>query len=58
MIFPAGDVGARNRLQDVLHISKPLDDEGVRRRLRKWDSYAGLIYLHLLLAGLAEEGRL
>jgi DNA-3-methyladenine glycosylase II len=58
MIFPAGDVGARNRLQDVLHISKPLDDEGVRKRLRRWDSYAGLIYLHLLLAGLAEEGRL
>ena len=58
MIFPAGDVGARNRLKDVLHIRKPLDDEGVRRRLRKWDSYAGLIYLHLLLSGLAEEGRL
>jgi DNA-3-methyladenine glycosylase II len=58
MIFPAGDVGARNRLRDVLHIRKPLDDEGVRRRLRKWDSYAGLIYLHLLLSGLAEEGRL
>jgi DNA-3-methyladenine glycosylase II len=58
MIFPAGDVGARNRLQDVLHIRKPLDEEGVRRRLRKWNSYAGLIYLHLLLSGLAEEGRL
>ncbi len=58
MIFPAGDVGARNKLQDVLHISKSLDDEGVRRRLRRWDSYAGLIYLHLLLSGLAEEGHL
>lgn len=58
MIFPAGDVGARNRLQDVLHIRKPLDDEGVRKRLRRWDSYAGLVYLHLLLAGLAEEGHL
>jgi DNA-3-methyladenine glycosylase II len=56
MIFPAGDVGARNRLQDVLHISKSLDDESVRRRLRKWDSCAGLIYVHLLLSGLADEG--
>jgi DNA-3-methyladenine glycosylase II len=58
MIFPAGDVGARNKLQDVLHISKPLDDEGVRKRLRRWDSYAGLVYLHLLLSGLAEVGHL
>jgi DNA-3-methyladenine glycosylase II len=58
MIFPAGDVGARNKLQDVLHISKSLDDEGVRRRLRRWDSYAGLIYVHLLLSGLDEEGLL
>jgi DNA-3-methyladenine glycosylase II len=58
MIFPAGDVGARNRLQDVLHISKPLDEEGIRKLLRRWDSYAGLVYLHLLLAGLADEGHL
>jgi DNA-3-methyladenine glycosylase II len=58
MIFPAGDVGARNKLQDVLHISKSLDDEGVRKRLRRWDAYAGLVYLHLLLSGLAEEGHL
>jgi len=58
MIFPAGDVGARNKLQDVLHISKSLDDEVVRRRMWRWDSYAGLIYVHLLLSGLAEEGLL
>ncbi|HET6489949.1 MAG TPA: hypothetical protein VFG28_09305, partial [Syntrophales bacterium] len=58
MIFPAGDVGARNRLQSVLHISKSLDDAGVRKRLRRWDAYAGLVYLHLLLAGLAEDGHL
>jgi DNA-3-methyladenine glycosylase II len=58
MIFPAGDVGARNKLQAVLHIRKPLDDERIRRRLRKWDSYAGLIYVHLLLSGLDEEGLL
>jgi DNA-3-methyladenine glycosylase II len=58
MIFPAGDVGARNRLQGLLHLHKPLDEGGLRRRLRKWDSHAGLIYLHLLLSGLAEEGHL
>jgi DNA-3-methyladenine glycosylase II len=58
MIFPAGDIGARNKLMALLHIRKPLDEEGVRRRLRRWDSYAGLIYIHLLLSGLAEEGLL
>jgi DNA-3-methyladenine glycosylase II len=58
MIFPVGDIGARNKLKAVLHIRKPLDEEGVRRRLRRWDSYAGLIYVHLLLSGLAEEGYL
>ncbi len=58
MIFPAGDVGARNRLRSLMHVSKPLDDEGIRKRLRRWDPYAGLIYLHLLLSGLAEEGHL
>jgi DNA-3-methyladenine glycosylase II len=56
MIFPAGDVGARNMLQAVLHIRKPPDEEGIRRRLRKWAPYEGLIYVHLLLSGLAGEG--
>jgi 3-methyladenine DNA glycosylase/8-oxoguanine DNA glycosylase len=56
MIFPAGDLGARNKLQDVLHISKSLDDESVRRRLRRWDAITGLIDVHLLLSGLAGEG--
>jgi DNA-3-methyladenine glycosylase II len=58
MIFPAGDAGARNKLQALLRTRKPLDDEGIRRRLRRWDSHAGLIYIHLLLSGLAEEGLL
>jgi DNA-3-methyladenine glycosylase II len=58
MIFPAGDAGARNKLQALLRTRKPLDDESIRRRLRRWDSHAGLIYIHLLLSGLAEEGLL
>jgi DNA-3-methyladenine glycosylase II len=56
MIFPAGDVGARNMLQAVLHIRKPPDEEEIRRRLQKWAPYEGLVYVHLLLSGLAGEG--
>lgn len=57
-VFPSGDVGARNRLQELLHVRKPLDDEKIRMRLRRWSAYAGLIYIHLLLTGLAGEGYL
>lgn len=55
-VFPSGDVGARNKLQSVLRARKPLDDRDIRKRLRRWGAYAGLVYIHLLLSGLAEEG--
>jgi len=55
-IFPGDDVGARNNLQRWLGLQKPLDYEGTRRLLAKWKPYAGFIYFHLLLDGLAEAG--
>jgi DNA-3-methyladenine glycosylase II len=54
-IFPSGDAGALNRMGRLIRARKPLDDSGVRMRLRKWEAFAGLVYVHLLLAGLAEE---
>ena len=57
-IFPGDDVGVRNRLQDWLKVTRPLDYEGVRRLLNRWKPYGGLIYFHLLLKGLSEAGRL
>lgn len=57
-IFPGDDVGVRNRLQRWLNLRKPLDYEGVRRILRRWQPYGGLIYFHLLLTGLDEGGYL
>lgn len=57
-IFPGDDVGARNRLQRWLNLRKPLDYEGVRRIMRRWQPYGGLIYFHLLLTGLDEGGYL
>jgi DNA-3-methyladenine glycosylase II len=55
-IFPGDDVGARNNLQRWLRLAKPLDYEGVRRVLSRWDGYAGLVYFHLLLDRLGKAG--
>jgi DNA-3-methyladenine glycosylase II len=56
-VFPGDDVGARNRLALWLGRDKPFDDyAGVQRAVRRWQPYAGLVYFHLLLAGLAESG--
>lgn len=52
-VFPGDDVGARNNLGRWLHRGRPLDYAGVQRALAPWRPYGGLIYLHLLLDGLA-----
>ena len=57
-IFPGDDVGARNNLQRWLHLAGPLDYEGVRRTLARWQLFGGLIYFHLLLDRLEEGGYL
>lgn len=53
--FPGDDVGARNHLALWLGREEPLDYQGVKRAVRRWQPYAGLVYFHLLLAGLAES---
>lgn len=57
-VFPGDDVGAQNKLQRYLGLKKPPSYDTVRRRLAQWGDYAGLIYFHLLLHGLAEKGHL
>ena len=57
-IFPGDDVGARNNLKKWLGLRKPLDYDGVRRLIVKWEPYAGLIYFHMLLYRLNETGHL
>jgi DNA-3-methyladenine glycosylase II len=57
-VFPGDDVGARNNLQRWLHLAGPLDYEGVRRTLARWQRFGGLIYFHLLLDRLEEAGYL
>lgn len=55
-MFPGDDVGARNNLARWLGLRKPLDYEGVARRVRHWQPCAGLIYFHLLMEQLANRG--
>jgi len=55
-LFPGDDVGAQNKLRHLLNLRKPLDYEGVRRLLDRWKPFGGLVYFHLLLDGLQEEG--
>lgn len=57
-LFPGDDVGAQNKLRLVLNLRKPLDYEGVRRILNRWQPFGGFVYFHLLLAGLQAEGNL
>lgn len=57
-VFPGDDVGAQNRLAKWLGRSNPLDYAGVTRAVRRWQPYAGLVYFHLLLNGLARAGAL
>ncbi|MGA2518402.1 MAG: DNA-3-methyladenine glycosylase 2 family protein [Thermodesulfobacteriota bacterium] len=57
-LFPGDDVGAQNKLRHLLNLRKPLDYEGVRRILDRWEPFGGLVYFHLLLEGLREKGYL
>ena len=57
-IFPGGVAGVRNNLQRYLRQANPLADAAARRTLDRWHLYGGLIYFHLLLDRLSEEGLL
>jgi DNA-3-methyladenine glycosylase II len=55
-VFPGDDVGARNRLARWLGTDKPMDYDTVRKAVRRWQPYSGLVYFHLLLDGLTRSG--
>lgn len=57
-VFPGDDVGARNRLATWLRRREELSYEVVERIVARWRPYAGLVYFHLLLEGLAKSGDL
>lgn len=57
-LFPGDDVGGQRNLQRWLQLPDPLDYDGVRQHLTRWQPYGGLIYFHLLLDRLNEAGQL
>jgi DNA-3-methyladenine glycosylase II len=57
-VFPADDVGARNKLQRFMDLAHPPSRDEIVALLAPWDPYAGMIYFHLLLLGLDERGEL
>lgn len=54
-IFPGDDVGARNNLQKWLRRKRPLDYKSTKKLLQRWQPYAGLVYLHLLLKRIDDQ---
>ncbi len=55
-IFPGDDVGGRNKLFAWLGVDGEPTYDGVRRILKRWHPYAGLIYLQLIVNGVADDG--
>jgi DNA-3-methyladenine glycosylase II len=55
-VFPADDVGARNKLQRLLGLSEPPKFNQILATVAPWQPYGGVVYFHLLLDGLAEKG--
>ncbi len=55
-VYPGDDVGARNKLRAFLELPRPPDYAVVNRVTAAWAPYAGMVYFHLLLAGLTERG--
>jgi DNA-3-methyladenine glycosylase II len=57
-VFPGDDVGAQKSLARWLGRRSPLDYAGVSTAVDQWQPYAGMVYFHLLLDGLAKAGAL
>lgn len=55
-VFPGDDVGARNALRRHLGRGGLSSYESVLRATAPWAPYSGLVYFHLLLAGLTTSG--
>jgi DNA-3-methyladenine glycosylase II len=55
-VFPGDDVGVRKRVEQWLGLTERLDYPGVRKALTRWERHGGVIYLHLLVRGIADNG--
>jgi DNA-3-methyladenine glycosylase II len=57
-VFPGDDVGARNKLERFLALPESPSYQQILSILEPWHPYAGMVYFHLLLEGLADQGAL
>ena len=57
-VFPADDVGGHRNLQRWIKPLRKLSYEETLKVVEQWKPYGGLIYFHLLLNRLTEEGYL
>lgn len=57
-VFPGDDVGARNKLTHFMGLDHPPSYDEITGLLSPWDPYAGMLYFHLLLDGLADRDQL
>jgi DNA-3-methyladenine glycosylase II len=55
-VYPGDDVGARNALRGFFGLDHDPGYDEIQERLEPLDGVSGLLYFHLLLAGLAERG--
>jgi DNA-3-methyladenine glycosylase II len=55
-VFPGDDVGAHNKLRRFFDTDIQLDHASVTELLAPWHPYEGVVYFHLLLQSLAEDG--
>jgi DNA-3-methyladenine glycosylase II len=55
-IFPGDDVGAVNNLKRWLDLTEDLNYDRVQQVLSRWQPFAGLLYMHLLLENIASRG--
>ena len=57
-VLPGDDVGAQNNLKQHFNLASGSGYKEVMALSREWWPYGGLVYFHLLLNRLAEEGYL
>jgi DNA-3-methyladenine glycosylase II len=55
-VFPADDVGGRNKLWEWMQLRRAPTYSATRDVLERFHPYGGLIYLHLLVSALADGG--
>jgi DNA-3-methyladenine glycosylase II len=55
-ILPGDDVAIHKNIAHLLKLRKRPDYNGIKKIEKKWHSYAGLIYFHLLLNKLSADG--